>query len=772
MSQKLDSQRQALLQSDGSHLTALQRACLPWVYAAWAEGSLSPQELSAISTKVKGFGESDLTILRLLLDQMLSPQEFNRLRRLIDRLGAEQLEQSSRLSEFSLALAEQQLSPDALAALASLEEELELLGAAVPAELLTRPARGPEPRRFNPRPLRQMLAGPRPEVRERVLQLLEGPRFRPVYGVSTEVYRDRVYQWCQDLAREGLGGLAYPREVGGGGDLLGFLSAIEVIAHFDLSLMIKFGVHFGLFCGSIFHLGTERHHQEILPPALALELPGCFAMTETGHGSNVRALETTATYDRERQEFVIHTPNLAARKDYIGNAALHGRMATVFAQLLIEEQCYGVHAFLVPLRDESGAPLAGVQIEDCGEKAGLSGVDNGRLRFSQVRVPRGNLLDRFAQVAADGTYSSPITSPTRRFFTMISTLVLGRVTLAAASTSVAKTALLIAMRYGEQRRQFGAEGAPEQAILDYQTHQRRLLPRLASTLAMNFAFQDLALRCVDSMDSEEGRRKVESLAAGLKAWGTWHALETVQICRECCGGQGYLAVNRFGSLRDDVDIFVTFEGDNTVLLQQVAKSLLTEYRHQFSEMGFVGLLAHLSRRATFAMTAWNPRVKSNVEVNHLRDGEFHLRAFRSRENHLLSRVAARLKKRIEAGNEPWDAFNICQDHLLALARAKVERYLLECFQNAIHRCNDAPTQAVLSQFCCLFALSRLEHDRAWFLENGYFEGPKSKAIREQVLVLCQQTRSQAWDVLAAFGIPDKIVAAPIALGDFPTPPLR
>lgn len=781
MSVTAENQRQTFLQSNASQLTPLQLAVLPLLYVAWAEGSVAPETLSQIADRLPSdsFEAEGLQAVRLLLDASLTPQEFNQLHQLILQaaglLPGVEWGILYRLLDFSVALAGPELSESGRQSLQLLEEQLELAGAAAPGELIPNRNKGSmpsqDPRRFNPRPLKKMLAGPRPEMREKMFQTLENPRFRHDYTLTTPVFRDRVYNWCLEFSRDGLGKLPYPTEVGGGGDLLGFLTAMEALSHFDLSLVIKFGVHFGLFCGSVFHLGSERHHKEILPRGFTLELAGCFAMTETGHGSNVRSLETTATYDVDREEFIIHTPNLAARKDYIGNAALHAHMSTVFAQLQIEGQAYGVHAFLVPIRDSNGAAMPGVHIEDCGEKAGLHGVDNGRLRFTQVRIPRLNLLDRFAQVAPDGTYRSPITSPTKRFFTMISTLVLGRVTLAAAATAVSKNALSIALRYGEQRRQFGAEGAPEQAILDYQTHQRRLMPRLACTLALNFAYQDLSLRCVDSLDSEEGRRRVESLAAGLKAWGTWHAFDTVQQCRESCGGQGYLAANRFGDMRSDLDVFLTFEGDNTVLMQLVAKSLLTDFRHQFSEMGFVGLLQYLSRRATEAVSAWNPLVTRSVDATHLRDFDFHLRAFKARENHLLTRVAGRLKRMIESGSEPWSAFNQCQDHLVTLAKASVERNLLECFQAAVQRCADAPTQAVLAQFCGLFALSRLEFDRAWFLENGYFEGAKSKAIRDQVLELCRQTRLMAWDVMAAFGIPDKLLAAPIALGDFPAPPV-
>ncbi len=160
--------------------------------------------------------------------------------------------------------------------------------------------------------------------------------------------------------------------------------------------------------------------------AIELRVLGGFAMTETGHGSDVASIATSATYDPATEEFVIHTPFRAAWKDYIGNAAVDARAAVVFAQLETLGQRHGVHAFYVPIRDEAGAFLPGVGGEDDGPKGGLNGVDNGRLHFTEVRIPRTNLLNRYGDVAPDGTYSSPIASPGRRFFTMLGTLVQGR----------------------------------------------------------------------------------------------------------------------------------------------------------------------------------------------------------------------------------------------------------------------------------------------------------------------------------------------------------
>src|SRR5918992_5751597 len=250
--------------------------------------------------------------------------------------------------------------------------------------------------------------------------------------------------------------------------------------------------------------GNERHHESYLRDIVSVDLPGCFAMTETGHGSNVQALGTTATYDPEAGEFVVYTPDADARKDYIGNAARDGRIAAVFAQLIVGGENRGVHALLVPLRDDNGNVLPGIEIEDCGAKLGLDGVDNGRIRFDQVRVPREALLDRYAQVSAEGEYTSPIENPTRRFFTMLGTLVQGRVSVCGAGIGAAKVALTMAVRHAAERRQFGPPGGAEEAVLlDYRLHQRRLLPALATTYALHFAQDRLRRELHDVFTTEQ-----------------------------------------------------------------------------------------------------------------------------------------------------------------------------------------------------------------------------------------------------------------------------
>jgi acyl-CoA oxidase len=753
-------------------------AYLPLVYVAWADGDLEPAEIADIRVRLADGPELPAPSRALLcawLDPAAAPSagELATLLASLQWAGQElPVAKGRSLAALGAELAERRgalIHPGEREALVAAEAALGVDGTEA-ARGLVGTARKPPEAALAAAPLdvaglAVFLDGVERSTRERVRRLLAAPEFAYRSELDRETYRAQVLAWCRRLAAEGIGPLGLPREHGGGGDPAAFLAAFETLAHHDLSLLVKLGVQFGLFAGSIHQLGTERHHAAWLPAAARLDLAGAFAMTETGHGSNVADLETTARYEPEGGTFEIHTPHAGARKDYIGGAARDARLAVVFAQLETGGARHGVHAFVVPLRDPGGSVLPGVHIEDCGEKLGLNGVDNGRIAFDHVRVPREALLDRFATVAEDGSYASPIASPGKRFFTMLGTLVGGRVSVALASLSAAKSALCIAVRYGERRRQFGTPGAAETLLLDYPAHQRRLLPRLATTYALHFALRDLAARYVEAISGQgddEDRRSVEGLAAGLKAVATWHATDTIQACREACGGQGYLSVNRFAALKADSDVFTTFEGDNTVLLQLVAKGLLSAYRKQFGDLGFVDLMRFVAARAGTAVRELNPIVSRMTAPEHLRDPEFHLGALRWREEHLLETVARRLRKRLGAGQEPTQAMLECQTHLLAAARAHVERTVVERAAAAVAAA-PADLAAILRPLLALHALARLEADAGWLLEHGVLEAAKARAIRKQIDALCLELRPAARSLVEAFAIPDELLAAPIAI---------
>lgn len=762
------------------HLKSKPRlnAFLPVLYVVWSDSVLSPPELRVLTDFINSQSWLASDEKQVLLGQLdpaspPSPNEFKDwLTEIRTVLSPESSGERISLFDIGIRLAKLRNGGTDDKALLSARESLVGVEKALgfidsesfyhfyPQSRSTITAQRSTVGSFDVTRMATLLDGPNAVINRRVKELISRPEFRYIETAELNVYREKVLEWCKILAGEGLGAIGYPKEYGGGSDMAAYFAVMETLSFHDLSMVIKFGVQFGLFGMSVYFLGTEKHHKKYLRDIGALDLPGCFAMTETGHGSNVRGIETTAIYNHDSRSFVINTPNPAAQKEFIGNAARHGRMATVFAKMIVDDRDYGVGAFLVPIRDNSGNVLPGVTIRDCGWKMGLNGVDNGVILFDNVTIPYDNLLDRFARVTEDGKFDSPIASDNRRFFTMLGTLVGGRIGIPRSGNSASKAGLTIAIRYGDKRRQFGPDDGPEIPILNYRQHQRRLMPLLANVYALHFALQHLTDRFLKRTD--EDIQEIEALAAGLKALATWNTTATLQECRECCGGKGYLSENRLDSLKNDTDIYTTFEGDNTVLMQLVAKSRLTEFRKEFSNMDMFGILNYVAEQAKTTLTERNPIVVRNTDEDHLLDSNFHLNAFRYRERSILTSAAKRIKRHLDDGMDSFDAFNVSQNHLVHVGFAYIERIILEQFIAQVEQVEDEGCANVLRKLCQLYALSTIETHKGWYLENGYMEGVKTKAIRKALDQLCWELRQDAVPLVDSFGIPDSCLAAPIA----------
>jgi acyl-CoA oxidase len=630
--------------------------------------------------------------------------------------------------------------------------------------------------------LRNTLDGRWRDVKNRMRQDLSTEIFRPHYTPNTVIARTKVGEQMKIMAARGSAEDGFKKEHGGNGDVGAAVTQIEMLAMSDLSLMVKAGVQWGLFGGAIENLGTERHHEAYVKKLINLELLGCFAMTETGHGSDVQSLETTATYDPATQEFVIDSPTRTSRKDYIGGAAQTARVAAVFAQLITEGEGHGVHCFVVPIRDDDGNDLPGVTTSDCHYKGGLPGVDNGRIQFDQIRIPRENLLNKYADVAEDGTYTSPIENPGRRFFTMLGTLIRGRVTVGGSAGAAARVALDIATRYALERRQFeaprraGAErpgdesGAEDEVlIMDYLVHQRRLFPLIAKSYALQFAQNELVAKChelqtADDPDAEE-QRELESRAAGLKAANTWHATRAIQEAREACGGAGYLAENRLIALKADTDVFTTFEGDNHVLTQLVAKELLTAYADDIKGMSpveWVRFAANYAGERVMKRTAAQTIMQTildtrqdNEEEGSLFNRGTQVKMFEDREEYMLASVARRLQGKSKEMS-PFEAFNAVQDHVLHTAQTHIDRIVLEAFVAGIDACEAAEARKILGAVCDLYALSVIEGDKAWFIEHRFLSTERAKAVTRAINDRCRLLRPYAETLVDGFGIPEQL----------------
>ncbi|RUP05862.1 MAG: acyl-CoA oxidase [Mycobacterium sp.] len=622
--------------------------------------------------------------------------------------------------------------------------------------------------------IRDALDGRWRDVKNETRAKLSHEAFRPHHTPNTVIARAKVAEQMQMMAAAGVSDEGFRKEHGGTGDVGAAVTMIEMLAMSDLSLMVKAGVQWGLFGGAVENLGTERHSSYVRD-IITLDLLGCFAMTETGHGSDVQSLETTATYDAETEEFVINSPTPTSRKDYIGGAAETATIAAVFAQLITLKDGkpvnHGVHCVLVPLRDADGNDLPGVTTSDCHYKGGLPGVDNGRIMFDNVRVPRVNLLNKYGEVEPDGTYTSPIDNANRRFFTMIGTLIRGRVTVGGSAGNAAHVALDIATRYALQRRQFSAPGDDDNEVLimDYLVHQRRLFPLIARSYALQFAQNELVSKCHDLQTSDvvdaEEQRELEARAAGLKAANTWHASRAIQEAREACGGAGYMAENRLIALRADTDVFTTFEGDNHVLTQLVAKELLTAYADDIKSMSPVEWVRFAANtvgdrvKKRTAAEAIMQRIvdarQDNEEEGSLFNRGTQVQMFEDREDYLLSSVARRLQGKSKEMSA-FDAFNTVQDHVLHAAKAHIDTVVLEAFVAGIESCPDRKARELLGVVCDLYALSVIEEDKAWFIEHRYLSTERAKAVTRGINDRCRVLRPHARTLVDGFGIPEQL----------------
>ncbi|TFV84522.1 acyl-CoA dehydrogenase [Microbacterium sp. dk485] len=625
-----------------------------------------------------------------------------------------------------------------------------------------------------------LLLGTWADTRRTAREMIKDPAFWRVDGLSMPEHRERVLSQLHLLVENKAVHRAFPKRFGGAEDNGSNIAGFEELVVADPSLQIKSGVQWGLFGAAVLQLGTKEHHDKWLPGIMSLEIPGAFAMTETGHGSDVAAIGTTATYDPETEEFVINTPFRGAWKDYLGNAALHGIAATVFAQLITNGVNHGVHCFYVPLRDDNGDFLPGIGGEDDGLKGGLNGIDNGRLHFDNVRVPRTNLLNRYGDVAPDGTYTSEISSPGRRFFTMLGTLVQGRISLDGAASWGSALGLYIAITYANQRRQFDSGlGTPEVVLLDYGKHQRRLLPRLATTYAHIFAHDEF-LQKFDAVfsgvtDTDEDRQDLETLAAALKPLSTWHALDTLQEAREACGGAGFLFENRLVGLRQDLDIYATFEGDNNVLLQLVGKRLLSDYGRQFKGKDAKSLAAFAVgqtagkvfhgaglRQLGQAVSDFGSTARA-VERGLRADQQHELLAGRVQQ--MVADLAGRLRPAAKLSPEDAAAlFNANQAELIEAARAHGELLMWEAFTDAVNKTQGDGTRKVLTWLRDLFGLTVIEKHLAWYLINGRLSAQRAAAVSSYIDRLCLRLRPHAQDLVDAFGYEPEHVRAPLASG--------
>lgn len=369
-------------------------------------------------------------------------------------------------------------------------------------------------------------------------------------------------------------------------DEQGIRARMNILSISDPGTYTRVGVHYGLFLQTLRALGTPQQFQYWVSKGAGSlsKFFGCFGMTELAHGSNVAGLQTVAIFNPSDDTFTINTPNLGATKWWIGGAAHSATHCVVYARLVVKGKDYGVKNFVVQLRNDNGELLPGVAIGDIGKKMGRDGIDNGWIQFTNVKIPRFNMLSKYAQVDAKGKVTVP------EFQQLgYSALVMGRVSMVVDSYNIGKKFITIALRYATVRRQFGKDSdGLEKKIIDYTHHRRRLFPFLATIYAFNSSaleitrVQDETLKLLAGGDKNvkdviPNLKDLFSLSAGLKAFATWETAKLIDEARQSCGGHGYSSYNGFAQGYNDWVVQCTWEGDNNVLSLSCGRALIQNY---------------------------------------------------------------------------------------------------------------------------------------------------------------------------------------------------
>eukprot|EP01012_Entosiphon_sulcatum_P053751 TRINITY_DN7403_c0_g1_i1.p2 TRINITY_DN7403_c0_g1~~TRINITY_DN7403_c0_g1_i1.p2 ORF type:complete len:641 (+),score=126.22 TRINITY_DN7403_c0_g1_i1:2482-4404(+) len=531
--------------------------------------------------------------------------------------------------------------------------------------------------------------------------------------------------------------------------------------------------HYGLFLPTLLFQANEQQQQWWLMRTFQMKIIGCYAQTELGHGSNVRGLQTTATFDKTTQEFVLNTPTLQSIKWWnsgIGRVATH---AAVYAQLIIDGKEHGVHCFMLQIRDENHRPFPGIEVGDCGPKLGDRALDTGYLRLKDVRIPRENMLAKFQEVTPDGKYAKRQAAAKRgdgrlAYLTMMN----ARVGMMSAAGGVLAKAVTIAVRYSCVRHQGFADTSStsyrsaEVAILDYGMQRYRLLKQLALAYTMKFTgrwLQDAMKRFSGgaSADDLQALPELHATSAGLKGLCCFLAAEGMEDCRKCCGGHGYLLNAGIASHWADYVWQVTAEGDYVVLLLQTARFLVKSLQQAKAGQPLSTVCSYLSPLADkqFNLAAHTPAPARNA--SQFTDLGYLLELFKFRTLAGIVSVGAELERRVAAGLTQDQAWNACAVELCHVSRCHCFMFMLYNVKETSEKIAEPALKAVITDLCVLYACSNILDDN-W---TGLLAADQIRLVRTAMGQILDALRPNAVALTDAFDFPDRVLNSTIGRHD-------
>uniref|UniRef100_A0A5B6Z8G6 Acyl-coenzyme A oxidase n=2 Tax=Davidia involucrata TaxID=16924 RepID=A0A5B6Z8G6_DAVIN len=515
--------------------------------------------------------------------------------------------------------------------------------------------------------------------------------------------------------------------------------------------------HWGMFVPAIKGQGTDEQQQKWLPLAYKMQIIGCYAQTELGHGSNVQGLETTATFDPKTDEFIIHSPTLTSSKWWPGGLGKVSTHAVVYARLITDGQDHGVHGFIIQLRSLGDhSPLPGITVGDIGMKFGngaYNTMDNGVLKFDHFRIPRDQMLMRVSQVSREGKYSQ--SNVPRQL--VYGTMVYVRQTIVADASCALSRAVCIATRYSAVRRQFGSQnGGPETQVIDYKTQQSRLFPLLASAYAFRFVGEWLKWLYTDVTQRLQANDfstlpEAHACTAGLKSLTTTATADGIEECRKLCGGHGYLCSSGLPELFAVYVPACTYEGDNIVLLLQVARFLVKTLSQLGSGKKPVGTTAYMGQVEHLMQCHCNvQRAEDWLKPSVI------LEAFEARS----ARMSVACAKNLSKFTNPEEGFAELSADLVEAAVAHCQLIVVSKFLEKLQQ--DIPGKGVKQQLevlCNIYDLFLLHKHQGDFLSTGCITPKQAYLANEQLRSLYSQARPNAIALVDAFNYTDHFLGS-------------
>ncbi|KAG0037234.1 acyl-coenzyme A oxidase [Podila clonocystis] len=544
-------------------------------------------------------------------------------------------------------------------------------------------------------------------------------------------------------------------------------------------------LHNGAFIPVINSQGTEEQIEKWIPLAEKFQILGCYAQTELGHGSNLSQLETTATFVKETDEWEINSTSFTASKWWIGGLGALSTHAVVQARLFIDGKDYGAHVFVIPLRSlEDHRPFPGVEIGDIGPKAynGFNKMDNGFARFNKYRIPRDNMLMRFSKVSKDGVYTKP---PHAKL--AYGSMVLLRSVLIRQMALYLSRATTVATRYLTVRRQFNNPTSRndsdlnpglETQVINYPMVQNRLFPMIAQSYALFAAGQvmmEMYIGLMTGLSSGniDALAEVHAMSSALKSYCTTIGAAGTEECRKLMGGHGFSYFTGISHLFASIVPSNTYEGDNYVLTQQMARYLLKEVKTAkatpekvtpFSKYLLLALNKPAFARTTCAVSVAEDWLNPDIQ----------LAAF----EHRCARLAFELSDAVEQGGLDQANPKTWSDHNLEcyrISHAHAQYVMVLWFIQSVKDAQDpemdeerraqGPSVKVLERLSHLHALHTIQTNLADFVEDGYFSPAQCLSLRAQVKRLVAGLADEAVGLVDAFDHPDFLLNSALGAAD-------